>query len=260
MSVVIPAYNEEDRLPNTLDKLSLWMNDSKLPTIDLIIVDDGSMDQTNKIAKRFYHHKINTTILKTDHVGYMHAIIAGVQATKAEFVGVLEADAPVEPVVFEDFLALTPNYDIVMGSRLFRGAHSIKGKTYLRSVMSWSMSKIFLTLFRCEVRDPQIGFKLYKTSCIKKILPQLTSKHDGMKCAEIIVRSYADGYKIKELPVEYYHDNDSKCVPKGKELNVAINALIGLLKLWGTICRESAKKSTRVPSVRGLAIGSILFK
>jgi hypothetical protein len=93
------------------------------------------------------------------------------------------------------------------------------------------MTSLFSVLFRCGVKDPQIGFKLYKAQVLKQVLPQLRLGHDGLKSAEILVKADAFGYKIKEIPVVYKHDEDSRCVPKGN-YRVVFEAGTAVLRLW----------------------------
>jgi hypothetical protein len=119
-----------------------------------------------------------------------------------------------------------------MGSRVLHDETSaVEGKPLVRRILSSIMARLFSILFKGGIRDPQIGFKLYHARLLDQILPLLTLRHDGLKSAEIIVKALAFGYRVKEVPVRYKHDEDSRCVPKGN-YEVVRAAAWALLELW----------------------------
>jgi glycosyltransferase involved in cell wall biosynthesis len=200
--------------------------------VEVIIVDDGSTDKTREVAESYFHHIPNLQFLEIPHLGYMNAIITGLMKSKRHLRATLEADCPVHPQMLEYFVKTYPDFDIVMGSRVLADeASSVNGKPLFRRVLSSIMVALFSALFKGGIRDPQIGFKLYHSEVLDHVLPQLNLNHDGLKSAELIVKALAFGYRIKEVPVQYQHDNDSRCVPKGNYL-IILKVAWALLELW----------------------------
>jgi glycosyltransferase involved in cell wall biosynthesis len=232
LSLVIPTYNEESRLPATLETLAAWIPASCFD-VEVIIVDDGSMDRTKEVAQSFLPRIPQLRFHQIPHVGYMNAIITGLQLSTRPLRATLEADCPVHPRMLEGFVRDFPDYDIVMGSRALRSETAeVSGKSRFRRFLSSILTRAFVLLFKGGIHDPQIGFKLYKAPVVEKVLPMLALPHDGLKSAEIIVKAMALGYRVKEVPVTYKHDPDSRCVPVRGRSRVIVNAALALLELW----------------------------
>lgn len=247
LSLVIPTFNEEKRLPWTLDALAEWIPTSCFD-VELIIVDDGSKDRTREVAESYRDRIPNTLFVEVPHLGQMNATITGLKTSKRPLRATLEADAPVHPRMLESFARDLTDYDIVMGSRVLRDSVT-EGKPFYRRILSSVMTKLFFILIKGGIHDPQIGFKLFRAEVLEKVLPLLTLKHDGLKSSEIIVKSLALGYRIKEVPVQYKHDNDSKCVPQGSYLIVA-RAAWALVELWAKTYVEYRRGEWPVCPVR----------
>jgi glycosyltransferase involved in cell wall biosynthesis len=231
LTLVIPTFNEENRLPSTLQILAEWIPQSCFD-VEVIIVDDGSKDKTGEVAKSYLAKIPNLQFLEVPHLGYMNAIITGLKKSNRPLRATLEADCPVDPRMLESMTENFPDFDIVMGSRVLQdGASTVEGKSLFRRMLSSIMTRMFSILFKGGIRDPQIGFKLYHAEVIDQVLPRLTLRHDGLKSAEIVVKALAFGYRIKEVPVHYKHDEDSRCVPKGNH-RVVVKAAWALLELW----------------------------
>jgi glycosyltransferase involved in cell wall biosynthesis len=231
LTLVIPTYNEEKRLPLALQTVADWIPQSRFD-VEVIIVDDGSKDATRQVAESFRTQIPNLQFIEVSHVGQMNATITGLKRSNRPWRATLEADCPVHPRMLESFVKDFSGFDIVMGSRILHDdASAVEGKSLFRRILSFGMSRLFSILFRGGIRDPQIGFKLYKAEILDQILPLLTLRHDGLKSAEIVVKAVAFGYQLKEVPVRYKHDEDSRCVPKGNH-RVVFQAASALFELW----------------------------
>ena len=97
ISVVMPAYNEEDRLPVTLDEFTQWANQNLDINIELIIVNDGSTDKTEAIVQSYINKYNWIRLIQETHVGMMNAIFTGINNANYNLIGTLEADSPVHP-------------------------------------------------------------------------------------------------------------------------------------------------------------------
>jgi glycosyltransferase involved in cell wall biosynthesis len=255
LTLVIPTYNEEKRLPSTLQILSEWIPHSCFD-VEVIIVDDGSTDGTRQVAQNYSGKISNLHFIEIPHLGYMNAILTGLSKSKRPLRATLEADCPVHPQMLEYFAQTYSNFDIVMGSRVLGGDDSlVAGKPLFRRILSSVMSRLFSLLFKGGIRDPQIGFKLYRAKVLDHVIPLLNLQHDGLKSAELLVKALAFGYLIKEVPIQYKHDEDSRCVPKGN-YGVIIKAAAALLILWAKSYVEYKRGDLPVCPVR---FGFLLF-
>jgi glycosyltransferase involved in cell wall biosynthesis len=232
LSIIIPAYNEEDRLPPTLREILSWKNCQTVFQVEIIIVDDGSIDKTSAIVQEFQKVDNSIKLIQERHVGFMHAIISGFKATNYSLVGHMEADCATHPREFENLLKYIGDYDMIMGSRILRGdLGKIKNKSFFRRLLSFFMSLFFRLLFKGGIYDPQIGFKLYKKNVLTRIIPKLCLENDGLRNSEMVVKTYGLGFKIKEVPVDYVHEEASRCVPK-KPLRFLVTTVLSLFSLW----------------------------
>ena len=256
LSIIIPAYNEEERLPLTLDAILEWSNNTSLFNVEFIIVNDGSSDRTSEIVCRYIKKDARIRLIEETHVGFMNAIISGFKQARYPYVSNMDADCAVHPREFENLFRYLDNNTIVMGSRILRGnLPPIKGKSIYRRILSWGLALIFYLFFKCKVYDPQIGFKMYHRDSILHILSKLSMEHDGIKSAEIIVKAYGLGLSIKEIPVIYQHDENSRCVPKGiKSIKVVWGALCALFRLWVHSYQEYQKGNLIRLPIRGVAL------
>ena len=97
LTIVIPAYNEETRLPPTIKKVLQWADQTTVFDIELIIVDDGSGDRTCDVVREFASKDSRVRLIQETHVGAMHAILKGFQVARYPLVGNMDADIAVHP-------------------------------------------------------------------------------------------------------------------------------------------------------------------
>ena len=236
LTIVIPAYNEENRLPPTIRKVLEWADKTTVFDIELIIVDDGSEDRTCDLVREFASQDARIRLIEETHVGAMHAILTGFQAAKYPLVGNMDADIAVHPREFEALLPFVHESGIAQGSRVLRGAVEpvSDSKPLFRRILSGCMYIFFKALFKDQVEDPQIGFRLFRKESVLKIQPTMRLWHDGLKHGEIAIRAFGLGMTVTEIPVTYIHDEDSRCVPKEltKAMFVTLGALVALISMW----------------------------
>lgn len=249
ITIVIPAYNEEQRLPPTLDEILTWKKNCKFD-VKILIVDDGSSDRTAEVVLAYADRHPEITLIRENHVGYMNAIISGLTKAQTDLRVTIEADLPVHPRILDKLAPVILNYDFVVGNRLSNES-SLDGKSYLRKVISSFYSVFFQILFRVNCQDPQIGFKIYRANVLNHILPLLRLADDGLKSSEFVIKTFGFGYSILEIPVDYKHDPDSRLVPKGKAIAKVFESTQALLSLWVQTYQETRQKMYSVNPLRG---------
>ena len=251
ITLIIPCFNEYNRLPETLKKVEHWLVNQKIFTIELILANDGSNDRTieilNETKKKFEEKKIcSVKVFDFKHRGYIETLFDCYRKSSNEIVCNMEADCSVHPENFENFSKYLNDYHMIQGSRILNQNENknFSNKGLIRSFISNSYSFVFKTIFKSNISDPQIGFKMIKKPNLIHCLNNIKLKHDGLKITELTLRFHQNNYKIKEIAVLSKHDNDSRLVPKFSLirplpfLKVIISNFLALVKLYYIFKKE----------------------
>jgi len=209
ISIIIPAYNEENRILRCLNRLLRYCNESEWD-FEVLIAEDGSTDNTVKIVKDFASQDKRIKLLSfTERLGKGGAIKnAMFQATK-DCVCYMDVDLSADVAELERLIPFLNDYDIVIGSRLLRGnLPDIEGPVY-RKILSRFYSRFFRFLFRMPIHDPQCGFKLFKKNIVSRLFKEMHTAGFAFD-SEVLVKAYWLDLKIKEVPIIWKHDPGSK--------------------------------------------------
>ena len=201
LSVVIPAYNEEKRLPGTVSKLK-----AILPFgTEIIVSDDGSTDKTLATA-RALGCKISTTLKNTGKSG---AVIRGVKAAAGDAALICDADLPVEQEDIERLIKIyvEQNCDMVIASRHAHGA--VTRRTPLRWLAGKAFSYYVRVLFGLPYKDTQCGIKLVNLKTSSHIFDYLQEK-GYLFDIELLWLARKAAAKVVELPVTWEEKPGSK--------------------------------------------------
>lgn len=255
ISLIIPCFNEYERLPKTLIQIENWLSIQKTFIVELILANDGSQDRTiellNNTKKKFEDKKICSVIVfDFKHRGYIETLFDCYKKSTNEIVCNMEADCSVHPENFEIFSNYLNEFEMIQGSRILeqKKNKSFENKGRMRTVISNLYSSIYRYLFNSNIYDPQIGFKMIKKSSLTHCLNNIKLKHDGLKITELTLRFHQNDFKVKEVPVISKHDNNSRLVPKFSFIKplpfikVILSNLIALIKLYYILKKESFNK------------------
>lgn len=222
VSVVIPAYNEERRLPGTLQRVSEYLDTQNYPS-EILVVDDGSSDNTTGIVETFAAQHATVKLIKNDHRGKGYTVRTGMLAAQGHIV--LFSDADLSTPI-EDLEKLLPwferGYDIVIGSREGVGANRIKEPFY-RHLMGRVFNFIVQLLTVRGIQDTQCGFKAFRDEVAQDVFSRMLLYGDnaqkvsgGMVTAfdvEALFIGHKSGYRIKEVPVNWRYGTETKVNP-----------------------------------------------
>lgn len=222
ISIVIPAYNEEERLPNTLETIIDYFEKFH-KEYEIIVVDDGSSDHTVGIAQQYNPRAKLYKLPK--NLGKGAAVRAGVEQAKGDFILFTDADLSTPITEFPKlYSALEENSDIAIGSRAIDSSLIKLHQPLYRELMGKTFNKIVQFLVLKGIKDTQCGFKLFKNSVAKEIFSQ--AKIDGFGFdVEILYLARKKNYKIAEIPVEWHNDKKSKINPIKDSLKMFIEIL-----------------------------------
>ena len=222
MSVVIPAYNEETRLPQTLERVCAYLAQARPEPGEVIVVDDGSRDGTVRVAEAFAQTHAAVRVIRNDHRGKGYAVRAGMLAARGRTMLFTDADlsAPIADV--EKLLPwFERGYDIVIGSRTGGGADLQRVRApWLRRVMGRVFNWIVRLLAVRGIRDTQCGFKAFRDRVAQDVFTRLRLYGDnaprvrgGMMTAfdvEVLFVGRKLGYRIREVPVHWRYGPGTK--------------------------------------------------
>jgi len=208
-SVIIPAYNEEDRLQNTLNKIINFFDNLK-KNYEIIVVDDGSKDNTSKVAEEYQKVKL---IKQEKNSGKGAAVRKGMLEATGKFRIFTDADLSTPIYEFTKlYQKYQEGYDICLGSRAVDYSLIKVHQPFYREFMGKTFNKIVQLLVIKGIKDTQCGFKGFSNTAANKVFEN--AKIDGFGFdVEIIYLANKLNLKIIEIPVEWYNDERSKVKP-----------------------------------------------
>ncbi|MFC1690536.1 dolichyl-phosphate beta-glucosyltransferase [Nanoarchaeota archaeon] len=210
ISIVIPAYNEEKRIGNSLKKILSYLKKNKF-NFEIIVVDDGSTDNTIKIVKKI---NSNIRIIKNNsNKGKGFSVRKGILSANKQLILFSDADlsTPIEELP-RLIKAIEDDYDLAIGSRAITGAKIEIHQPFYREAIGRIFNKIVQTIATWGIKDTQCGFKLFKKKTAKEIFSRLTINNFGFDVEAIFIAK-KKGYKIKEIPITWINSAGSKVSP-----------------------------------------------
>lgn len=211
LSIVIPAYNEARRLPESIAHLQSYLQKQRYLS-EIIVVDDGSEDSTASVVRSWMGRWHALRLIQAGRQGKGGAARAGVLAAQGEWIYLADADFSVPIEELPRFLTNNPpREDLRIGSREAPGAHRY-GEPYFRHVMGRVFNLLARALVTPGIADTQCGFKLIRREaardlCLHQTIPGWTFDVEWLSIAQ------ARGYNIREVPVPWYYRPGSKVHP-----------------------------------------------
>lgn len=216
LSIVIPAFNESDKIGSDIEAASVFLQGNNLRG-EIIVVDDGSTDGTSKTAKTAEASLLEGISLRVvryePHKGKGCAVRTGIKEAQGAYVMFSDSGCcvPYGNALLGLEMLKNGECDIAHGSRKMLESAIQQDQPWHRracaKLFRWALKKI-LTL-PADLTDTQCGFKVYRGEIARKLYSLCVS--DGfMFDVEIILRAKKVGYRIREFPVEWVCDLDSR--------------------------------------------------
>lgn len=208
LSIVIPAHNEERRLPRTLEQVFAFLKQQTYAA-EVLIVENGSTDRTFEIAQSFAGQHANLHVIRCAESGKGLAVRLGMLEAKGEYRFMCDADLsmPIEEVNRFFPPALT-DFDIAIGSREVKGARRFNEPLH-RHLGGRLINLMIRLLILPPLQDTQCGFKCFRAPIAEDLFRRQTL--DGWSFdIELLFVAYRRGYRVAEIPVDWYYRAESK--------------------------------------------------
>ena len=210
LSVVIPAYNEAERIGLTLKKIHEYLL-TKDYRYEIIVVDDGSTDDTRRVVRKTAQEIPFVRLLENGaNRGKGYSVRAGVLDSHGKIILFSDADlsTPIQEVSYLEYW-LNNGYDIAIGSRALPGSEILVRQPRHREGMGKIFNRLVQLLTVSGIRDTQCGFKLFKKEVAKVLFAKQTVWGFGFD-VEILFMASKSGYRIKEVPIKWINSLDSR--------------------------------------------------
>ncbi len=210
-SVIIPAYNEEKRLPKTLEAISDYLKKQNYQS-EIIVADGGSNDRTLEVVGSMMSKIENLKAVQARFPGKGLATSTGMLAAQGQFRVFTDADNSTSiDQVEKMWPEFKQGFDVVIGSRNVRGAILDPPQPFFRKAILGEGFKLFRRILvgLWDISDTQCGFKGFTERAAKEIFSQLTITGFAFD-VEVLVLARIKGYKIKEIPIRWVNDLESK--------------------------------------------------
>ena len=209
LSIIVPSYNEELRLPSSLDRIAAYVAASGRTT-EVLVVDDGSQDRTAEVAAAYADRIPNLRVLKNgENRGKGYSVRHGMLEAKGEVVLFSDADlsAPIEEA--DKLLAAMGQYEVAIGSRAMDRSLIKVHESAFREFAGIVFNKIVRIILRLPFVDTQCGFKAFRRARCKIIFEQQRIERFGFD-PELLYLARHHGLKSVEIPVRWSHSPATK--------------------------------------------------
>lgn len=225
LSVFLPAYNEAANISasinNVVQAASLYTE-----KWELTIIDDGSTDNTYKIAADVAKNNKNVKVIRHDkNSGYGASLKTGLYGAKYSWISFIDSDGQFDFGEIEKFILKQKETDADM----VIGYYKKRKASFTKILTSKIWEALVFIMFGLKVHDIDCGFKLISKKVIAKI-PHLESERGAFISSELLIKTKKSGFKIVEIPITHYPR--LKGEGTGRKFDVIIQSFIDLLRLW----------------------------
>ena len=237
ISIVLPAFNEEEGLSNAVYELHKALTGLKLKDYRIVIADNGSSDKTPRIGETLQRGLPKTRFIRLERKGRGYALQTVWQAEEADILGYMDVDLSTDLRCLPGLLRpiIEGTHDISIGSRLHK--ESVVRRGLKRQLLSRSYNLLLRGLFReLSVKDAQCGFKAISKCAAVDLLP-LVSNEQWFFDTELLLLAKARGWRVHEYPVRW-NDDEGTTV---RLFSTVLEDLAGILRMKRALRRPNNK-------------------
>lgn len=238
ISIVIPAWNEEDRLARTLERY-LPALEARGEPFEVIVVIDGVRDRTAVVAGKYVDRNVRILRFPTK-LGKGGAVFAGIRVSRYEYVGYLDADGPISPEEMYDLVFYLRDVDCVVASRWMRGASGVRTEPLFNRVAGRGWNFLSRSLLFLPLRDTQAGAKFFKGPLVRSLLRSVTLTNRAFD-VDLLYHVRKEGKRVKEVPVKWQHDPATR-MPIGRAIPIMFVSLVGVRVMNSPVGRRVPSK------------------
>jgi dolichol-phosphate mannosyltransferase len=207
LSFVIPAYNEEVFIEDTLGTLDSVFK-KKMNQYEIVVVDDGSQDETYKKALQYANRNGHVKVIRyARNTGKGFAIKTGVMESTGDIVIFVDGDMEIDFNTISKYVTALENADIVIATKWH--SRSTVSMPFSRKLLSRTFNVLVRLLIGFDLKDTQVGLKVMKRNAVDKIFPRLAVKRYAFD-VELLALAHLYDLKIVELPVKLKLDSSFK--------------------------------------------------
>ncbi len=224
ISIVVPAYNEEARLPATLSKLLSYLAGGSHSFAEVIVVDDGSTDGTARVAQEFHQRHPSVLLLSNPgNRGKGYSVRHGVLEARGEWVLFTDADlsTPIEEAA-SLLRAAAGGASVALGSRAVDRSLIEVHQSYFRETAGRIFNLFVRLLTGLPFLDTQCGFKLFEAAAAREVFRRQRLERFGFD-VEVLFIARRLGYRAIEVPVRWAHSEGTKVSMFRDSLNMFLD-------------------------------------
>lgn len=227
VDIVIPVLNEEHSLPRCVETLAAFVSEHPDYRWAITVADNGSTDRTLEIARELSVKYPLVRSIHLDQRGRGRALKRAWGESDADVRCYMDVDLSTDIWKIPDLVKAVADegYDVAIGSRLMRGSEVV-GRTLKREITSRGYNLLIRLMFWPSFHDAQCGFKAVSRRAAENLLP-LVKDNAWFLDTELLLLAEAAGYRIKEIPVRWEDDPDTRV----KVISTAWEDVKGLLRL-----------------------------
>jgi glycosyltransferase involved in cell wall biosynthesis len=208
LSIVIPAHNEESRLPRTLGQIFAYLEKQAYAS-EVLVVENASADRTLEIAQEHARSHPNLVVIREERRGKGNAVRRGMLEARGEYRFICDADLSMPVGELEKFLPpVLSGFDIAIGSREAPGAVRYNEPSY-RHLGGRAVNFMIQALILPGLNDTQCGFKCFRAAATETIFRRQTLEGWSFDI-ELLYLARRKKLTIREVPIHWYFDAESK--------------------------------------------------
>ena len=211
LDITLPVLNEEQRLELGVTKTIAFLDDSEIEHYSITIADNGSFDNTEKIARSLVERFPCVRFIKVEKKGVGLALKQSWTSSDAALIGYMDVDLATDLSHLIDAYRILrrDEVDIVNGSRLLPDSLVIN-RSLMREISSLGFNFFLKKLLKVNFTDGMCGFKFLKKTAFNKLTKKGLDNNEWFFCTELLVQAEWLGMQIREIPVHWSDDRDSR--------------------------------------------------